>query len=193
VIGVENRTAIRLQGAAAGFCWGLLIYLLFGMYLSLGLDLTAAPFWMPLRLLSYILILVAPALTFFPISRMLELGRFAYFGTISWAAFGFVVAYVDPTAGGRVSVPAYLVFLVLLFAAILALFVPISFAVGFKLLSLRVHKHDLARAWRESALVAIFGVVCLVLQAIDIFSPVNALLFFLIIALVEVFFLARKE
>lgn len=190
---MENRESFKLHGAIAGLCWALFFYLLFGLYFSFGFDLTSGSVLSPLRLLTYVLLIAAPALTFFPVARLLDLGGFALFGTLSWAAFAYVAVFVNPVPGGQVNHAAYLVFLVLFFAALISLFLPISYAAGFRLFSLRIHKHDLTRAWRESSMMAVFGVACLILQAIDMLSPVNAVLLLLIIALTELFFLARKK
>lgn len=190
---MENRESFRLQGALAGLCWAVLFYLLFGLYFTFGIDLTTESLFTPLRLLTYILLIVSPALTFFPVARLLRLGGFALFGTISWGALGYLAVFVNPSPGGRVNHVAYAVFLVLFFAALISLFLPISYAAGFRFFSLRIHRHDLTRAWRESSMMAVFGVACLILQAIDMLSPVNAVLLLMIIALTELFFLARKK
>jgi hypothetical protein len=50
----------------------------------------------PLRLLIYGLLLVGPALLFWSLARAMRMGLFWIFGMVAWAAFGYLLIFVQP-------------------------------------------------------------------------------------------------
>lgn len=143
----------------------------------------------PLRLGYYALVVVAPALTFFPLARLMRLTAFGFEATFFWAGLLLMLTFVSPNSTGM---PAYMLFLILLFGAVAAVFVPLNYAVGARLLTLRVHRRDTGRARREAYLIGLFIALSAAMNMGGFYNALNALLLLLILALVESFALARK-
>jgi len=147
-------------------------------------------FWAPERLVAYGTFVLAPAVTFIPISRALRIPLYDLEAMVAWSTLAFVVAFVEP--GTQPSLPIVLVFLVPLTMAIATIFTLISAAIGFRLLTRRSQRYDFVRARREGYLAAMFMVGCLLLALLDVLSWVNAALLALIVMLLEVFLLSRN-
>ncbi len=159
-------------------------------YLLLRADVGAIEYLLhPLRLLYYVLILLAPALTFFPIGRLMDLRTFGLEATVCWAGLLAVVAFVPPDAAG---LAGYFGLLACLFGAVASILLPVGYALGFKLLTLRVHRRDTGRARREAYLGALFVVLSAAMNVGGFYNALNAVLLALILVLVESFALARK-
>lgn len=154
-------------------------------------DVGAVPdFWAPERIVAYGSFVLAPALTFIPISRALRIPLYDLEAIVAWSTLAFVVAFVDP--GRHPSLPVLLVFLVPLTMAIATVFTLVSAAIGFRLLSRRSQRYDFVRARRDGYLAAMFVVGCLLLAMLGMLSPVSAALLALIVMLLEVFLLSRN-
>lgn len=175
---------LALMWAAAAVAWADLLYLL----LVVDVGAIRHP-GHPLRLLTYVLLCLAPALTFFPLGRMMLLRTFGVEATLSWAGLLGILAFVPPGVAG---LPGYMAALALLFGASAAIFLPLGYALGFRLLSLRAHRRDTVRARREAYLAALFVVLVAAMNVGGFLNLLNAVLLALILALVEAFALARK-
>lgn len=143
----------------------------------------------PLRLAYYGLALAAPALTFFPLARLMGLRTFGVEATVYWTGLILLFTFVSPNTAGM---PAYLLFMLLFFGAVSSVFLPLGYALGFKLLTLRVHRRDTGRARREAYLIGLFVALSAAMNLGGFYNPLNSLLLLLILMLVESFALARK-
>jgi hypothetical protein len=173
-----------LMWMAAAAAWADVAYLL------LRVDVGAVVYPLhPLRLLYYVLIVLAPALTFFPVARAMGVRTFGLEATACWAGLLAMLAFVPPDTAG---LAGYLGLLACLFGAVASLFLPVGYALGFKLLRLRAHRRDTGRARREAYLAALFVVLSGAMNVGGFYNVLNAVLLALILALVESFALARK-
>lgn len=179
-----SRRMLCLLWAAAAAAWADMGYLLASANVGM-----LEGFGHPLRILYYVLVLLAPALTFFPLGRLMSLRSFGFEATTSWSGLLLLITFVSPEAAG---LPGYLAFLTLLFGAVAAVLLPLGYALGFKLLTLRAHRRDTGRARREAYLGALFVVLSLAMHMGGFYNLLNALLLIGILALVESFALARK-
>ena len=125
--------------------------------------------------------------------QALRMGRFWLFGTLAWAAFGYVLVFVPPPPPDQpIAAAALTGLLALLFGALTAgLALPLH-ALGWALFTQRARRHDLRRAVRQAALLALFVVACLGMALFSVFNGLNALLLFVVLALAEFFFSARR-
>lgn len=146
-------------------------------------------FWAPERLLAYVAFILAPGLTFTPISRALRIPLYDLEAIVAWSTLTFVITFFNP--GSQPPLPLLLVFLVSLTMSLATVFTLLSYAVGFRLLRRRSKRYDFIRARREGYLAAMLIVGSLLLSLLHVFSTVNAALLALIVLLVEVFLLAR--
>lgn len=170
---------------AAILCW-LLVYELVVVQ-NVG---AIGNFWAPQRLLAYVAFVLAPGVTFMPISRALRIPLYDLEAIVAWSMLAFMVTFINP--GSQPPLPVLLIFLVSLMMALATIFTLFSYAVGFRLLRRRSQRYDFVRARREGYLAAIFIVGCLLLSLLDVFSIVNAALFALIVLLIEIFLLSRS-
>src|SRR5690242_21127845 len=92
---ITNKRNMLLIAALAGLTWAGLVGLIF------LLNTGQYDFWFPGRIVVYVLLLIAPALTFMPIGRVLEFPLYGYWAVISFALFGYLLAFVpsDPGKG----------------------------------------------------------------------------------------------
>lgn len=139
----------------------------------------------------YVLLIVAPLLIYLPISQALGLRYFWLFAVISWALFGYLLAFVTPPKPA----PAlwYAIFLPLFFAVLVTIFTPTLYLIGYRFYSLKAHRRDLGRARRQAILLALYIVVLFLLAAVQVLNPLNALLLAAATAVLEFFFLTRWD
>lgn len=179
-----NKPALALVWSLALLAWAAVGYFLFSENVGALGNL-----FHPLRLAYYALSVVAPALTFFPLGRLMRLRTYGFEATLFWAALVSMLTFVSPESGG---LPIYMLFLLLLFGAVSAVVMPLGYALGARLLTLRVHRRDTTRARREAYLAGLFVALSAAMNMGGFYNPLNALLLLLILALVESFALARK-
>ncbi len=179
-----SRRTLLLTFAAALAAWMGIAYLL------LALDVGSMEGLLhPLRLVYYLLAIAAPAITFFPLARLLGMRTWGFEATLSWTGLVLLVTFLQPDVGG---LPAYLLCMLLYFGAVASVLLPVGYALGFKLLTLRVHRRDTGRARREAYLGALFVTLSTAMNVGGFLNPLNALLLALILVLVESFALAHK-
>lgn len=176
---------VGLAGLGAGL-------LLAGLLAARPVEQLADP-WDPWRLVVYALLILAPAGLGWAASQALRLGLFWVFGTAAWAAFGYMLIFVPPPPPGATPAAPLLIagFLALLFAAFVAALTPPLYALGWAIFTQRMRRHDLRRALRQAALLALGVVACLGMGLFSLFNGLNALLLFVVLALAEFFFLSR--
>lgn len=146
-------------------------------------------FWAPQRLLAYAAFVLAPGLTFTPISRALRIPLYDLEAIAAWSTLCFVVTFFDP--GKDPSLPVLLLLLIPLMMSLATIFTLFSYAIGFRLLTRRSQRYDFVRARREGYLIAMFLVGSLLLSLLSVLTVVNAALLALIVLLLEIFLLSR--
>ncbi len=189
---IKHKRTLALIVALAGIAWAGIIGLIFLLNAS---DYNN--FWFPARLLTYVLLLIAPALTFMPLGRALNVPFYGYWSVISWAAFGFVFAFMPPDSAlpRDQNFASFILLLVCFFAALTSLFLPICYAVGIKLFARasRPARYDLRRATREAVFLSLYIVLLAFMQLQGSLTWLYALMFFLIILVIELLILSRSR
>lgn len=145
----------------------------------------------PVLLAVYVLPVLGPAALFWAVGRALDMGLFWLFGTAAWALLGYVMVFVAPPATASASLPTTVGFMALVFAATVAALTPPLYGLGWALFRGRIHRHDLRRAVRQAALGGLYLVACLGMALFSLLNGLNALLLFVVLALMEFFFLSR--
>ncbi len=166
----------------------LLVYLIVSGSVSSLLDTWAAQ-----RIITYALLLLAPLLIYLPISQALGLRYFWLFAVISWALFGYLLAFVTPPLAEQANVVWYAIFLALFFAVLTTIFTPLTYLVGYRFYSLKAHRRDIGRARRQAILISLYIVALLLLAAVGVLNPLNAILLGAATAVLEFFFLTRWD
>lgn len=187
---MENRRLLWSLGITAGICWAAWIYFLF--IFDIGAVPSASDPW---RIAFYFLLLLAPAITFLPVSHWLGWRFFGPYAIVGWAALGFLLAFVRPTKVllGEAPLLSLWYFFLALFVALTTLLAPLAYLVGLRLFTSRTHRRDLVRAGREAGLLSLYLVGLAIGQGSGLLNWPIALLSLLFLALVEALFLARKE
>ena len=186
--GLSRRRMVLLTTGLAGAAWAGLVALIFlfntGQY----------DFWFPGRLLVYVLLLVAPALTFMPIGHALNFRLYGYWAVLSWAVFGYTLAFVpsDPTLGWNGNSGPLAVLLGSLFMVSVTITLPIFYRLGFRLFSRKVEQYDLSRAQREAVLVGIWILLSAFLRVAGALNLLSALALLLVFVVLELLILSRN-
>lgn len=186
----RHKRILALIMGFAGVCWVALGWLLF--QLDVG---NYDNFWFPGRVLAYVLLLIAPTLTFVPIGRAVGMRSYPYWTLVSWVVFGFVFVFVpsDPSAGANHNLVPLALLLVSFFAVMLSVFMPMFYAIGLRVFSKRTVRYDYGRAWREAIFLAGYIILMAFLSAVHNFNNLTAAVMFLILVVVELLFLARSR
>jgi hypothetical protein len=186
---MQDRRLLWAFAATSGICWASWVYFLF--IFDIGSSSPADP-W---RIAYYVLLILAPAITFVPIAFRLRWHFFGPYAVVGWAAFGYLLAFVHPPVqvltGDRSPLTAWYFFLVLLvvWTTVLA---PLAHTIGLRLFTSRTHQRDLLRSWREAGLLSFYLVGLAIGRSLGLLTWPIALLSLLLLALVEALFLARK-
>jgi hypothetical protein len=146
-------------------------------------------FWAPARVGSYVVFILAPAVTFIPIAHTLHIPLYDLEAIAGWSTLAFTVAYIDP--GTHPPLPSLLLLLVSLTIALATICTLVSYAVGLRLFARRSERYDFVRARRDGYLMSMFLVGLLLLAMLNVLSVVNAALLGLILLLLELFLLSR--
>ncbi len=189
---IKHKRTLGLVAAFAGLSWASLFGLIF--LLNAG-DYTN--FWFPARVLTYVLLLIAPTLTFMPLGRAFGATFYGWWSLASWAVFGFVFTFLspDPTASREQNLGALVLLLFCFFAALTSLFVPVFYGLGSVIFkrSNRTVRYDLGRAIRESVLLSIYLVFIAFQQMLGILNFLYAALLLLIALVLEMLLLSRER
>lgn len=143
----------------------------------------------PWRLALYILLLMAPALTFVPLARWVAAPFFDIEAVAAWATLGFIVAVVEPA--DPPSLAQFLLFLLPLTVALATVASLASYLVGLRVYRDDPRRHDFVRARRQGYLAAIVLVAAMLLYSIGTLSPTSMALLIAIATLAEMFSLSR--
>ncbi len=168
----------------------LLVYLIVSGSVGGLLDTWAAQ-----RIITYALLLIAPLLIYLPISQALGLRYFWLFAVISWALLGYLLAFVIAPGNqpGQANPIQYAVFLTLFFAVLTTIFTPLTYLIGYRFYSLKAHRRDIGRARRQAILLSLYIIALLLLAAVSVLNPLNAILLAAATAVLEFFFLTRWD
>ncbi|MEI6044781.1 MAG: hypothetical protein WCS37_10530 [Chloroflexota bacterium] len=181
---------MALIAAFAGLAWAGIVGLIF--LLNVG---DYAEFWFPARVITYALLLIAPTLTFMPMGRALGIPLYGYWSVVSWAAFGFVFAFLtpDPTRSRDENWGLLILLLICLFAVVVSLFLPIFYAVGTTIFAnaSRPARYDLRRAMREAVMLGFYFLLVAFMQLLGNLAWLQALLLLLIVVTIELLILSR--
>ena len=177
--GIRHRRKLLLVVALAGAAWATLISLIFifntGNY----------TFWFPGRVLTYVLLIVAPALTFIPVGRAIGAPLYGYWAVLSWAIFGYLLAFVqaNPQTGWQGNTGPLVALFVALFMITVTITLPIFYRLGFKVFKQKVAQYDLSRAVREGVLAGLWVALSAFLR-VAVNLNLLVVLFLLAVALV---------
>jgi hypothetical protein len=177
-----------LIAALAGLTWAGLVGLIF------LLNTGQYSFWFPGRVVAYVLLLVAPALTFMPIGRVLEFPLYGYWAVVSWVIFGYVLAFVpsNPDKGWTANVGGLALLLISLFMVTITIFLPVFYRLGFKLFSRKVEQYDLSRARREAVLAGVCVLLLAFLRIVGALNLLSAVAMVLAFIVFEMLILSRN-
>lgn len=187
---IKHKRMMALIAAFAGLTWAGLVGLVF--LLNAG-DYTE--FWFPARTVAYVLLLIAPALTFMPMGRALGSRVYGYWSVLSWAAFGFIFAFMppDPARSRDENLGGLVALLICLFAVLVSVFLPICYGLGLKIFAnaSRPARYNLRRATREAVLLALYFLLVALMQLLGNLTALYAVLLLFIIVIIELLFLSR--
>jgi hypothetical protein len=185
------RRPALLLAVAAGLCWACA----FAALVSAGLD-ASMPVLAPLRIIFYLLILLAGLLTFVPFQRRLHLPGLALEGIAGSFLLLYTLAFVPPPTAWLLSAPdapVYVILALALFWTVSATILPLVYAVGARTFRQRARQYDLRRARRQSHEVGTLVALCSILAGLRVLTPIAVLLLALIIAVAELLFLSFVE
>lgn len=140
---------------------------------------------------TWLLLLLAPALTFIPLARALNAALYEVEGIAGWAAFGFVLTFITPQ--DTLTRTQFLVFLLPLTVVIATLATLVAYAFGVRIYRNDPRSYNFLRARRQGYIVALVLVALFLLHGIQVLNPVNGLLLVVVAILCEVFMLSRGQ
>ncbi len=184
---VRSRSRLFLAGFA-GLTWAGLVGLIF------MLNVGDYSFWFPGRIAAYVLLIIAPALTFIPIGKALEFPSYGYWGVVSFALFGYIVAFVpsEPERGWNANIVVLALLLISLFMVAVTITLPLFYKLGFKLFTRRVEQYDLARARREAVLFGSYILLVAFLRMVGGANLLNTLALLGVFIILELLILTRR-
>jgi hypothetical protein len=185
------RRPALLLAVAAGLCWACALATL----VSIGLDANL-PFFAPVRVIFYLLVLSAGLLTFVPFQRRLGLPGLAFEGVAGSFLLLYMLAFVPPPTAWLLSppdTPVYLLLALALFWSVAAAVLPLIYAIGKRAFRQRARQYDLRRARRQSHEAGALVALCSILAGLRVLTPIAVLLLALIILVVELLFLSFVE
>lgn len=186
--GGEDRTAL-LMAILAAVCWAGAVLLLVSV--DLGRDALA-----PTRVLFYLLVLAAGALTFVPLELSLHAPGLALEGIAGSFLLLYTIAFVPAPKGWLLSLPDMPVYIVLaagVFWACAAAARPFILIASQRFFQQRARQYDLRRARRQSYEVGLAAALCLALAGLRVLTPLGVLLVILILVVMELMFLSFVE
>jgi hypothetical protein len=150
----------------------------------------------PVRIIFYVLILIAGLSTFVPIQRQLQIPGLAFEGIAGSSLLLYTVAFVPPPTGWLLSLPdtpVYVIFAAALFWCSSAVVMPLIYVLGQRIFHLRARKYDLHRARRQAHEVGALLAICAILAGLRVLTPPGVVLLVLILVVSEMLFLSFVE
>lgn len=164
---------------------------MFLAYLVIHRDVGAQPIASPLGVLTCVILVLAPWITFLPIATRLRAPFFEWEAMLGWSTFGFVVTFVppdDPVTRGQ-----FLVLVIPMTIAISTILTPITYAVGRRVAGGAPTARAVVRARREGYLAAISVVLIVLLHAFGVLSIYNFTLTIAAAVLAEALMIGRID
>lgn len=175
----------------AGICWTWAIWLLLKGDLRSYSAFFASP-----RLLFYMALVLASALTFIPIEQRFELPGLAFQGMAGSILLCYTIAFVPAPTAWLLSLPdtpVYLLLIIALFWLVSAIVMPFVHVIGLSIWKNRAHQFDLRRVKRQSHEIGLLVAMIAVLASLRVLTWVSLLLLVLILIIAELLFLSRIE
>lgn len=182
---MHRSLKIMLIAGAAANAWIALAYFMFVV------DVGSLPATNWQVIITCALLLLAPALTFIPLARMLNAALYEVEGIAGWATFGFVLAFVTP--GSSLTRTEFLIFLLPLVVVIATLATLVAYAFGFRIYRNTPGQRDFFRARRQGYVVGLVSVALFLLYGIQVLSIVNGVLLIVVAVLCEFVMLSRAR
>lgn len=187
--GAARRRPALLLAVAAGLCWACALAALLPSQIDPDL-----PFFAPIRVIFYLLVLAA-ILTFVPFQRRLRLPGMALEGVAGSFLLLYTLAFVPPPTAWLLELPDLPVYLLLalgLFWSVGAAMLPPIHALGTRLFRQRARQYDLRRARRQAGLALLLA-ACVLLAGLRALRPAPVLLLALLLLVAELLFLSFVE
>lgn len=189
--GAARRRPALLLAVAAGLCWACALAALLSGQIDPDL-----PFFAPIRVIFYLLVLAAALLTFVPFQRRLRLPGMALEGVAGSFLLLYTLAFVPPPTAWLLELPELPVYLLLalgLFWSVGAAMLPPIHALGTRLFRQRARQYDLRRARRQAHGLALLLAACVLLAGLRALRPAPVLLLALLLLVAELLFLSFVE
>lgn len=172
----------------------LLVGICLNLWIALGYMMTVKdagqePAFSRYSLLTYLLLIAAPAVTFIPIARLLHAPYYDVEAVAGWSLFGYVLIFTSPD---EVISRGQLLVLLLPFTVALATLAALpAYAFGIRMHRANRKRDVFLQARRQGYLSAIVIVALLLLNAFGVLSPFNGTLLVVIACLLEALMQAR--
>jgi hypothetical protein len=163
--------------------WSIVLWLALAQ-LVLDADTGSESLLSPRPLLTCLLLVAAPALTFFPLARWMDAPLYELEGMLGWGILGFTVAFVDPATPPTLS--QFLFFLVSLTMALATLFTLVAWLVALHQQRGVRLRRNLIRARRQGYLGAFSVVALLLLHGAGTLTPMSVVLLLTVVVLGEI-------
>lgn len=145
----------------------------------------------PLGVLTCVLMILAPALTFIPVATRLKAPLYDLEATMGWATLGFVLTFIEPA--DPISRGQFLIFILPLIVAVASITTLVAYLFGRRVSGGPARPEHFLQARRQGYLLAIAAVAMLLLNTFGVLTPVNGALLILVVVLAETLFQARSR
>lgn len=138
----------------------------------------------------------AAAITLVPIQVRMALPGLAWQGMLGFGLLGYLLAFTPAPSGWLLDLPdtpVYLLFFFAVFYAITALALPLTYLLGQRFYTLRLHRLDVGRARRQAYEIALLIVAVLVMAGLRVLSPITFGLLAIVMALTEALLLSQVQ
>lgn len=185
---VAPRRPLLLMAVAAGLCWAGVVAMLISFGVSAERSVLA-----PVRVIFYLLVLVAALLTFVPMQRQLRVPGLALEGVAGAFLLMYALAFVPPPTDWLLALPempVYVIFIAALFYCASALALPFVYAISARVFQHRMQRYDMRRARRQAHEVGALVALCAALAGLRVLTPLYIVLVALILIVAELLLLA---
>lgn len=158
-------------------------------YLVIHRDVGDGALISPLGIMTCVVLVLAPWITFLPIATRLRAPFFEWEAMLGWSIFGFVLTFIPPEE--PVGRGQFLALVVPMTMAAASLLLPVTYAVGRRVVGGMPGPADVVRARRESYLGAIALTLIVLLNAFGVLSIYNFSLTLAAVVLAEALMLGR--
>jgi hypothetical protein len=186
-----GRTYSRGKNAVIAMLAGTAWAVMFGLIFVYQVD--QYNFWFPGRVLTYVLLFIAPALTFIPIGNRLNSAVYGIFGVLSWVMFAFTWFFIPPNPEIADNTLPLVFLLSGLFGVAISVTLPVFYFSGAKLDTNRLTRYNKGRALRQSFFFASYLILIAILHIFGVSNPIYEVGILLIVIVVELLILFRSN